>query len=400
MGYAATKKLNGFSAMGGEVPFLDPTHLVIVGLDRDLTPETWYAQCARLADVSDADLADYAQHLATTGTCDHVVHGVRDGDDVIVVDGRSTTRAARLAREIQAARGVPEDERVSVRVVLVAVVGGNYEAAYRVNIESHKARPLTRVQYARQVTTYYLRVGEDARKTATRFGIDPKHVANQVALMSLHESVLKAVDQGFPVAQAVQLAGQTKARQKEAIAELVAAGAVKGAAAANAVRKVKKGEVVGPADKTRMVSRAVVDEFVVAAESNEGFDKYAALVQVLFGVPGAHERLAQVEPDLVTLLRAAGWSPPGEKKAEKKAQAKIKKGGGEGGTGRGRKREAAPVVVVEEAEAAAEAAHSAAAESVESALSDADNDNDVARPPAPAPVKTAGKSPAPQSLLL
>jgi hypothetical protein len=55
MSYATLKRLDGFSATGTEVPFMDPRKLVIVGLDVPETAENWFAHCARLKDITDAD---------------------------------------------------------------------------------------------------------------------------------------------------------------------------------------------------------------------------------------------------------------------------------------------------------------------------------------------------------
>ncbi len=390
---AAKVPPNGFVTRGGDVPYMNPDEVVIVGLDREETKDNAYAHCVRLKDISDddADLHEYARALVEMSSnldSIHVVRAVKDGRDAIVVDGRTTVRAARIARKIQEERGVPASQRVKVRVAWI----DSEEAGYRANVDSHKHRPLTRVQYARQVVALYGRVGQDAKATAAFFKIDPKHVMNQVALMSLHESVLKAVDSGFPMAQAVALAGETKARQKEAIAELVAAGAVKGAAAANAIRKVKKGEAVEHADKTRMMSRSTITSFVEAAES-AGFPEAAALIQVVLGVEGAEER---IDPNLVILLRENGWKPAGEKKAKKSGP-----GGGEGGEKKTRSKKVAPVEVetvaspVETVEEEAEEEEED--EEAEGLVpSEAVNDNDIARPP----LSASSKVPAPQHLNL
>lgn len=318
------KEMNGHKSRGGDVPYMNPNKLVIVGIDTPKTAENWFAHCARLVDIDDAELADYAEFILNNGA-DHAVHAARDGLDALVIDGRTTTRAARLAWKIQEERGVPEDERVAVRVLFLPTRGSQeeqQEAWHRINVMSHKQRPLTKVQEARQVADYYTRVHEDKDKTAAKFGIHPKTVENHLALLSLDRSVQKAVTDGFPMAEAIKLADMPKADQKAKIAEIVASGAVKGAAAASAVRKVKKGQAVGTAEKVRKVSALVVDKFLTVAEKTGGYETLVAFARLLRGDKGAHKDLGE---DIIALLSEAGWKEPGAKKEKAPKAAKAPK---------------------------------------------------------------------------
>lgn len=234
--------IKGFQARGGEISHFNPDDLTIVGLDVRETADNWFAHCARLGDIADQDLVEYAESILAAGKVDHVAKAYRDGDALVLLDGRSTTRAARIARSIQAQKKVPPDERVTVRV---CVVRGDPDELHRVNLDSHKHRPLTRTQEAKGYLGYYQHVGEDVAKTAAHFRVDPKTVRNMLAHFDLSPAAQRAIDQKeIPANVTRKLAKLPRAEQDKTIADMKSSESTKGAAAREAVERASRGETV------------------------------------------------------------------------------------------------------------------------------------------------------------
>lgn len=305
MSTASTKKLKGFAAIGSEAPYLHPDGPRIVGLDVRETAENWFAQCARVKDESDADLGEYAAEiLAAADAGEPIVSNVvicyKDGDQAVVLDGRRTVRAARLAAAEQARRRVPVDKRVIVRVVFKQ---GTPEELFRHNVDAHKAKPLTRMQTARTVLSAYKHCGEDAARTAALFGKTPKYVSYHLALLDLSSTLQKKVDAGdVPVREVAKLAKLPREEQDAAYAALEAAGATRGAAAKNGIDHVVNGKLVGKADKTRMVSGNLLKRWreEIAVKPHDHVDP----VELLDFILGRKDALPQWMRET---LAAVGW---------------------------------------------------------------------------------------------
>jgi hypothetical protein len=300
MGYAAMKKLDGFLAMGGEVPNIDPAEIVIVGLDTPETPENWFAHCARVKDISYEEIRAYAESMVAAGRVDHIVKVYRDGDRLVALDGRTTTRGAREAREIQAERKVRLDERVSVRVVIFR---GDPDELYRVNLDSHKHRPLTRTQYAKGVLTYYQRVGEDVAKTAAFFKTSLPTIKTLLAHFDLSAAVQKAIDaKEVPATVTNQLAKLPRAQQDETLAEMKANDATKGAAATDAVKKAARGQKITRGVVLRARPKRFLAKWSVELEKDE-FNDLAQTIRFLLGGP-LPDKFKDNEKIMMTLERA------------------------------------------------------------------------------------------------
>ena len=310
MSYAAVKKLDGFVAVGGEVPSIDPNAIKIVGIDTPETPENWFAHCGRVNDIPEGEITAYAEAIVAAGKVDHIVKVYRDGDALVALDGRTTTRAAREAREIQAKRKVPVDERVSVRV---NILRGDEEELYRVNLDSHKHRPLTRTQHAKGILTYYQKVSEDAQKTANFFKVSVPTIKTMLAHLDLSVKVQRAIDQkDVPATITNQLAKLPRAEQDAALEEMMAAGATRGAAAANAAGKVAKREKVDKADKTRARSKVFLAKWRDELKKEDDFSTIAQVIHFILGGPlpsffKSNEAFAKT-------LEAAGFVEKGKKK--------------------------------------------------------------------------------------
>lgn len=310
MGYAAMKKLDGFLAMGGEVPNIDPSEIKIVGLDLPDSANYWFAYCSRVKDIPEEEIAAYAEAIVAANKVDHVVKVYRSGDTLIALDGRTTTRAARLARQIQARRKVPLDERIAVRVV---IQHGDQDELYRINLDSHKHRPLTRGQHAKSVLAYFQRVKEDLQKTAAFFRCSVPTVKLLLSHFQLTESLQRKVDTGdLPATIAAKIATLPLDEQDKRYEEMKAAGALRGAAGKNAAEK-KRGEKVDKADKTRVRPK----QFLMKWYGELKKDNYQAMAEMLLFVLGGPlpDRLKGDKKFVDTLERAGfntGREPQGE----------------------------------------------------------------------------------------
>jgi ParB-like chromosome segregation protein Spo0J len=268
MGSTSTRKIEGFVSLGGEAPFIDPNDVVIVGLDEPETADNWYAHCSRLADETDADLAEYANDIRLSGKVDEPIDVVRDGDRVVVLDGRRSTRAARMVWAEQAKAGVAAGDRVSVRVL---VRRGSPEELFRYNVDSHKKKPLTPMQRARMILKHFSCTGEDMKKTAEAFGVTTQTIKNMSSLVDLAPDVQRAVDKGeLPIREAIKLADMPRAEQQLLLTSLKEADATKGARASNGIKAAKKGEKVKN-DTRKMRSRTFLEKWRDIVKKDERF---------------------------------------------------------------------------------------------------------------------------------
>ena len=251
------KNIEGYESRGGDTPGLDPNKVFIVGLDEPETPENWFAHCTRLRDISDGDLEDYLAEVRLTGRVQKIVDVYADGYRRGVLDGRTTTRVARMYRAEQVKNGVAAGDLIRIRV---RTHEGTPEDFYRINTSSHKQRPLTKMQEARQYLTYFTRHEEDHAKTALFFGVTAQTVKNQIAVFGLDERLHEHIDSGkLPVSQAIKLVDKPRAEQWASYQKMEAEGALKGVAASNAIAALKRGEPVGKADRTKVRPRAFLE---------------------------------------------------------------------------------------------------------------------------------------------
>lgn len=263
MGSAATRKIEGFVSLGGELPWLDPLAIKIVGLDIDQTAENWFAFCPR----ADEELeAAWLEDIRQNGVR-QPVDVFRDGDTVVLLEGRRRVRAARQIWDEQRKAGVPEKERISVRVNVRR--GSPFELyGYNVGSENRKAR--TPLQKA-ALMSHALKFGADEKQIAEMFSVTAQTVKNTLALFDLAPEVQKAVDKGeFPLREAIKLADKSRDEQKQILTELRDNDALKGARASNGIAAAKKGEKVGN-DTRKMRSRGFLEKWREVVKKDEKF---------------------------------------------------------------------------------------------------------------------------------
>lgn len=326
------KNLKGFVSRGGETPFIDPFEAVIIGIDEPETDENWWAHCPRLHDETDADLDEYAEDLRRSGVVDEPVDFVRDGNRLVVIDGRRTVRAARIVRSEQTQAGLPVAERLTIRCIIRR---GAPEELFRLNAQSHKHKALTPAQKAKLILTYYRRAGEDEKKTAHFFNCSTSHVKQSLAYFDLDESVKKAIkttsDEGIAFSNAVKLASLPREEQKKLLAELLAEGTTKNSAVTAAVAARKRGETTAPKRDSgkKMKSRSFLTKWhdIVKQKEKERPD-WENLVKILGYILGGPVP-TELGEDFVESLREAGQrglkKPKVSKAPKEKAAKKVKK---------------------------------------------------------------------------
>lgn len=307
MGSTATRKLAGFAALGGEVPYINPNAIKIVGVDLPQTDENWFAYCPR----ADEPLEDeWVEDIRKNGVR-QPVDGCRDGDAILLLEGRRRVRAARIVWKEQEKAGVPEGKRITLRV---HVHKGTPEVLFAYNVASDNRKEKSASQRA-ALMAHAKKFGADDKAVAEMFGCTVVTVKNMLAFLDLAPSVQKAVDEGFPLHAAIKLRDMPREKQKEALLELEAAGATKGAAAENGIAAKKAGRKV-TGDRTRMRSRLFIERWKTALEKAD-LQKYSTLVEMLAFVLGGPVPEGVSESFVETLVEA-GFR---EKKEGKKRKA-------------------------------------------------------------------------------
>ncbi len=196
---------------GASIPSADPDDLTIVEDPAHLL----YDDRVHLALQEPLVL-----NIMTHGVLDPV-QVVRDGDDLLVCDGRQRVKNAREAnRRLKAQGSLP------VRVPYLCKRGTN-EKILGVMASSFLRTEDSAVSRAKKMLKH-VEIGRTTDEIAVDFGCSAKTVKTTLALLDCTPTVLKAVDAGLPVEAARTLAKLPRAQQAAALAEMTKMGAVKG----------------------------------------------------------------------------------------------------------------------------------------------------------------------------
>lgn len=311
MGSSQVKNLEGFAARGGDMPWLNPHAIRIVGLDVPETADNWFAYCARADEVLENEWVDDIRQNGVRIPVDVFT----DGDCAVLLEGRRRVRAARIVWEEQEKNEVSEADRIKVRV---SIRKGSPLALLAFNAGSDIKKFRTPLQRALLMSTAQ-KYGATNEDLARAFSCTTQTVKNTLCLLDLAPVVQDAIEQGQIAATvATQLSKMPRAVQREALAGLLTAGATKGAAAKNGVDKVKRGEKVGEKDKTRTKSRAFLEKWRDVLKADGGFDYTVDVIDFVLGRKPSDEW----ERDFAESLCLAGWSRKSDKKVPKPKKAK------------------------------------------------------------------------------
>lgn len=181
------KGIVGYLARGGEMPWLNPMSVRIVGLDVKATAENWFAHCPRAEEEVDEE---FLQSIRDDGVR-QPIDVYRDGNFVNVLEGRRRVKGARIVWEEQKEKGVPVDKRVALRV---AIRRGSPVELFRWNARSHQGRKnLDPIQRAEVILNYQKHCTDDIESAAQTFGCSAATIKSDLQLLDLHAKVQKAV---------------------------------------------------------------------------------------------------------------------------------------------------------------------------------------------------------------
>lgn len=214
----------------------------------------------------------------------------QDGSTIkVVVAGRKRVRAARIANQRFAEMG-KELLRVPA-MILRGDAGDLFGVTVSENEQREQSTPLVR---ARQLERY-LAFGKTQEEARVTFGISASTLRNYQALLECCPEVQQAIDQGFSADAAITLSRLSHEEQRKALAEMVAAGATKGAKAKEAVEQAAKGNKAEPQTTGRKRSRRFLTKAIEVLDEVEDDDAKvcSAMIRYMMGDDRALRRLPE-----------------------------------------------------------------------------------------------------------
>jgi hypothetical protein len=234
---SSVTKIEGVIRRGGDVPVINPHKPVIIGFDESNSESVWFSFCPRADEpVDEAFIASIREPNEVRDP----IHVCRDGDRVLVLDGRRRVKAARIVWDEQNAAGVPEDRRVILRFVMQT---GTPAEFFRVNRSSHDDRKeLTPFQRA-QLMAHYAKHVDGMQAVAEEFGCTVQTAKNNLAILNCSERVQAKYNDGTITATAaVRLSRLPRAEQDAKLDRMIAGGATRGARAERVIQEGDDGE--------------------------------------------------------------------------------------------------------------------------------------------------------------
>lgn len=190
----------------------DPAEVIIIGLDTKDGPEHPLFDGESNAHAAEKDAANIA-NVRTFGVLEPILFE-RDGNRILVVDGRTRVRWARAAAKLQKSAGE------EVLVVPGLPKRGDGAMLYGISRAANTHRPDdTPLQNARNAQRL-MDMGRSEPEVAVAFGVTPQTMKQWLALLQLDPKVQRAVERGMAVGAAAPLAKLPKAEQVAKLAEL------------------------------------------------------------------------------------------------------------------------------------------------------------------------------------
>lgn len=249
-----------------------------------------------------------------------MAHGViepliisRDGDDVFVEAGRR-----RRAHAIEANRRRPGKE--SILVPCVWARGDEADLAEKAVIENFHRQSPSAIGTAKAMQ-HLINLGRDEERVRQVFGFKTiNSVKGYLALLDCAPEVQRAVEGGLSAVVAVKLSKLTRVEQKEALTEMTAKGATKGAAAERAVKQKREGgEVEKP---IRMRSRKFLEiwrrEIVETMPADSDGMTVARVIDFILG-----NDLSLIADESLKAAAKRAEQPKKGRHAENKAESKV-----------------------------------------------------------------------------
>lgn len=223
---AAPKKKSGSQADGvrGTLWYFDPRELTIVGHDTD---EQEHELCDHESNAFDAEHYDeYINYMRLNGVDKPIIFR-RDGDRILVVEGRTTVRVARVVAPLwekdRKAEGLTGDD-CKLRIPGV-VRRGTADELFCVSRATNRRRPgsVSDMVDARDLARL-VNNGAPVEQAAVRLGIAPARALKLMALLNLHPRLQRRVGVDVSLDAAVKLARLPELEQVKKLTEIAATG--------------------------------------------------------------------------------------------------------------------------------------------------------------------------------
>lgn len=221
------KKKSGGQAEGGARGSLWrflPGELTIVGYDTD---EQDHELCDHESNAFDAEhYSEYITYMRLNGIDKPIIFR-RDGNRNLVVEGRTTTRVARVVAPLweqdRKAEGLKGD---ACKLRIPAVVRrGTAEELFCVSIAANRRRPGSKDHDVdAKALARLINNGATEEQAAARLGMPQARGKQLMAYLSLHPKLQRKVGAGISLDAAVKLAKLPEAEQLAKAAEIAATG--------------------------------------------------------------------------------------------------------------------------------------------------------------------------------
>ena len=215
---------SAIDAKRGNIFFLDPFDLVIIGIDTQDGPDHPLYPEGGPKDARYQVDEPMARNILLHGVIEDIVaRKVEiDGKDVlVVVAGRRRTINARAARKMQHDNGAAE------LLVPVKIVKDTDDAVMGIMVSENEHRTGIDMLAKAKQAAKLLRFGRSEEEVATDYGIDKKTLKDWLRLLEAAPPVLKAAQAGelspgvpFSMSAAAKLAALPRDRQEGALVEL------------------------------------------------------------------------------------------------------------------------------------------------------------------------------------
>ena len=219
----APKKKPGSQADGvrGTLWYFDPTELTIVGFDTDEQEHELchHASNKNAAEQDEANIASVRYH----GVIEPIVFR-RDGGRILVVDGRTRVRWARIAGPLwEQDRRAAGDKHAKFRIPAVVRQGTADELFCASRAANRRRTEDEPIEQAKDVARL-VNGGASEEQAAVRLGLPLARARQLLALLQLHPKVQRKVGAGVSLDAAVKLAKLPEAQQVAKLAEIEKAG--------------------------------------------------------------------------------------------------------------------------------------------------------------------------------
>lgn len=275
------KKPSGSQAAGtrGTLWYFAPTEFTIIGHDTD---DQEHELCDHASNAFAAEsYQEYIDYMRLNGVDKPVIFR-RDGDRILVVEGRTTVRVARVVAPLwerdRKAEGLKGDD---CKLMVPAIVRrGTADELFCLSKATNRRRPgsVNDLEDARALARL-TNNGAPIEQAAVRLGLPPDRAKKLIAVLELHPKLQRRVGVDVSLDAATKLANLPQDVQLKKVAEITASGAKPTAAAVKNKLRADEGK---PAVETpsQRVTRAFDQILIQLADPELNLPARNALVEV------------------------------------------------------------------------------------------------------------------------